>query len=306
LEKQPLTLNETTTLLTKDYYLYLKENFSVEISDVDWILYYKRDYVFNQVYQHLLDFKVQALNFPSVVKLYKTIINLSCGYFGSNPSAKLYRQIKLRHNFPRTFSFERHDLKLIDGEEEFFILKTYSQNREEYVSQHFPLAHFCMIIEYGKLRLNQILNYFQTYMKHDCFDILYTQIDSIVLVLSVNDMIDAVPTSEKKRDFFAIMQQCTRDNVPGDLQLDYEFNKGDEWKFATAFICSYAILSKKDREISRMSGVNQLNPQQIYEMQCKLLEQMTVSIVQSRKINKLCDTRVHDKTIVFQSKKHDL
>lgn len=282
-------------LLTADYLEYLKRICSqVEIKKTLWAVFYKKDLVFPRVFKTLLEIKDSKTG--NVKDFYKSVINLSCGYFGSNVAKNVTRCIRITDSCPRKMSLEKYSVIPLDGNDEnLFIIKTNKDKKKTNCESgtSFSLPIFCMVIEMAKMRLNEIFYFYHQQLRPKSFDILYAHIDSTIMVLSTDELIDA---AKSKKQFEKEFKKFFSDSVPGHLKLVWQEN--DDWTFVTHNIASYALLSK-NTNVAKMSSVSNVSPNEIFNSQTDMLNKKSAKISQNRRRNKLKDLSTIVQEIIF-------
>jgi len=274
-----------TVLLTKDYFNYLKNNFPrVKIEKVEWVVFYKRDYIFNLVYRDLLTRR--EIYTQNVKQFYKNVINLSCGYFGTNLNKSKTRCLRITNKTPHNFNLEQYSIITLDpNPENLYILKT-NLPKKNYTFKNratsFSVIHFATIIEFGKMRLNQIFKFFQDCLRPNSFDILYTHVDSIIMTIDSPTILEAC----KNKQLFYLQGNHFFGREPGKLKIVWNKNREDEWSFVTCRQSSYA-LECNQTSIAKMPSVSSDCPSNIYLAQANILSKKQTNLLQHRRINKL-------------------
>jgi len=272
-----------STLLTKDYYHYLKTTFpSLEIAVVNWVVFYKRDYTFNKVYDQLLTAREDYAG--NIKQFFKSVINLSCGYFGTNLAKNKTKFIRITNKTPPNFNLETHTIiPLEPNDEDLYIIKTNAPLKMTSLGSSYSLIHFCMIIEYGKMRMDEIFYMYYSQLRPHSFDILYAHIDSTIITLSTNCIEEAAncpSTFEKiKEDYF-------NGKKPGCLKTVWHYNLNDNWAFITCRQSSYALLTN-NFATAKMPNVLNTHAKNVFEAQQQLLTTKCCVISQERKKNKI-------------------
>jgi len=280
------TFEKKKLLLTSDYYNYIKINCpKLKIINVEWVIFYKKDYIFNTVYKHLLNGRESSLE--NVKQFYKNVINLSCGYFGTNLAKGNARTLRITNNTPANFNLNNYSIITLEpNSQDLYIIKTNltGQKLKNLSSaSSFSLIHFAMIIEYGKMRLEKIFNFYYTYFKPDSFKILYAHIDSTILVFSTDTIEEAVKSYHQ---FVQYKSQIFGASIPGNLKIVWHVKSTDKWSFVTCRQSSYALLTD-NFSTSKMPNISNTHAKTVYEAQQKLLANEKCTIDQKRRKNKL-------------------
>lgn len=296
LKYKPIFINNSTTcsgkmLLTKDYYTYLKQNFEpINILNIEYVIFHKRDYIFNLVYDHLLKLRTESAG--CIKQFYKQAINLSCGFFGSTLKNN-FKFVRITDNLPVEGNLQQYSIYPLESN--LSLIKTHwSLKQRGSADLSFSLPIFCYIIEYGKMRMNEIYNFYQQNFKPTSFDILYTHIDSTIVALSQDKLEDCVVNlQEFKKDLLNYFG-----DAPGNLKLVWRQFPNDEWTFVTPGLLSWAMISKT-KSIAKMNNVSNISPSQIYNTQCQILSKTPSSIIQKRRRNKIQNTKTISKTFIY-------
>lgn len=282
------TNEQEQTLLTKDYYNFLKLLFpTLRIIKIDWVVFYKIDYTFNMVYKTLLKYRKNSTSF--LKQFYKNIINLSCGYFGSNPSKNKNRFVRLTNNLPK--NFDSHNLIPIEGPNpyEFHVVKTKLNFKNNFRSA-FSLINFCMIIEYGKMRLDEIFNFYTNNLINGSWKLLYANTDSTIVALTTTSIKEALITNADLKTYFD-------ENEAGKLKTVWHYLPQDDWSFITCRKSSYSIKTNHSC-LSKMSNIlPTINPQKIFNIQKQLLNKKHCTLLQHRRKNKLAGIVIKNKKL---------
>ena len=286
---------EGEILLTSDYLEYLKNICTkVEIKNTMWAIFYKKDPVFPRVYKTLL--KIKDSKHGNVKDFIKSVINLSCGYFGSNASKNVTKCIRITNSCPRKMNLEKYSVIPLDGNDEnLFIIKTNKDKKKTNWESgtSFSLPIFCMITETAKMRLNQIFHFYHKYLRPNTFKILYAHIDSTIMVMSTDNLIDA---AKSKNQFEQECKKIFSDNVPGHMKIVWKENQ--DWSFVTHNVASYALLSK-NTNIAKMSSISNISPLTIFNSQRDILNKKSAKFSQNRRCNKLKDLETIVQEIIF-------
>jgi len=293
-------------LLTKDYFVYLSNHFRLSIDLIEWAVFYKRDHVFSQTYQYLLEQKNS--HSAAISKWYKSIINLSCGYFGSNPNTKTVRFIRLTDKVPRNFTFHKYNILTINeyGEQSsygsnvnyhknfnnLFIVRTFSSHVQTMNQstknnlQSLPL--FATVIEFGKMRLNQIFHFYSTHIPKKNLKLMYAHIDSTIIAISTKTLKEAAYDPEEFEKIWHQEYHNPTQKLPGQLHTEFHYDSSYKWKFVTPTLCSWSIHTEDEKlKNFKMPGISQKTQLDMYQRQCNLLHLGTTVIPVKRRKSKL-------------------
>ena len=164
-----------------------------------------------------------------------------------------------------------------------------------------PLPIFVGIIEFGKKRLSEILNFLQTQIKPHTYRIAYINIDSIVVAMAAPSLADiaSLPHSTHFQDLF---QSFFQSNCPGSMKLEWSTLDSDAWKFVSPHPRCYALVTNSlQQDKHKISSLKNLSSQYVYRAACAFLKNQPMSIHQIRRINKMANTKTKVQTIVFNA-----
>ena len=244
-------------LLTKDLYLYLKRIcHNVTILKLYWIIFYQIDTHWSKTYQKLLKLKHKQCNNQSIKSFYKTVINLSCGFFGSKISSR--EIIKQTNHLPKLFQTHSDFHQISNISQDNFLSKRKKANRQQTKTTSLPLPLFCTIIEYGKLTLNKTIYKLCKMLPLDTFEIVYIHIDSIVLISNVSNFLSSIKSVRLANMFHS--------SCPGKLKLEWFMSEDqdDAWQFCTPNTMTYACCTS-DNQLYKAIGVTKLDMETIFQ-----------------------------------------
>ena len=263
--------------------------------------FYKKCTVLNSIFQHLIDLRMTQCILPSTKQLIKNVINFSAGYFGLNENKSAPTKNTLVCNAGSYFDCKRHSIEYMGsiGKQDFFV-KSFQKTKSPKQKMGFaPLPIFVSIVEFGKLRISQILCFFDKFLDPASYRPLYTNVDNVVTVLSTATVDDAVkPALEsqyrnEKKNFFTV-------DTPGHLKEEFKITAEQEWQYVSAMTMNYAILTKdSDFSKHKCSALSGVSTNESYETSLRLLKKQPVEIKQNRRVNKILNTDKKDITFVF-------
>jgi len=156
---------------------------------------------------------------------------------------------------------------------------------------------FCCIVEFGKLRMSQILCLFQTFLSPLRYRHLYTNVDNVLIALSTPSLEAAVFPQQlemfqkEKIDFFQF-------DTPGHLKEEFKIEAYQNWKFVSAAIMNYVIISD-NIFVQKNSSLNNMSVEQAYGASLALLNREKIVINQTRRVNKIANKDVEMIAITF-------
>ena len=298
----------SNTMLSQDHYNYLVQEHNFKIDSVSEILFFKKYHILPQMFDQLIQERYKANYTSSKINVIKSLVNFACGYFGMNVSKqkktsnnkRLVTGFKFKENF--------NNIK-IDGvgqfnEKIYFTrqwLRCLSSNANRLANS--PLAIFCCIIDFGKIRLGQCFTFIESIAKPNSVKLAYSHIDNMVLILSENCFDNIVTpnmwkTYQVKKSQFFHQSHIQKNPLPGQLKEEF-FVCSSNWNFVSPYTCFYALINCEQNKC-KMSSVSNISPEESYQCALKYLNKTPVYVNQQRRINKLANTK--KQIVTFQLK----
>jgi hypothetical protein len=300
-------------LVSQDHFNYLVLEHNFQLDSIAAILFFKKDKILPLVFEQLIQEKYRENLSSSKIGVTKSLINFACGYFGLNNSKQKNGTKKkwLVTGFKFGDNLNNYDIEPV-GEFQNNIYFTRKQlTRSNYNGGQIinaPLAIFCCIIDFGKKRLGECFTFIEKIATPGSFRLLYSHIDNMLLALGATELENIV--SPKMRQFFEqhkmqfIHQTCIQSNpLPGQLKQEFCVNSST-WKFSSPFPCCYVLVDDDNPtdNVCKMSSISNITPTQSYQNALKYLNKETVFVSQTRRLNKLSNTKKH--TVEIQLKKN--
>jgi hypothetical protein len=304
-----------TVILTRNYYEWLQTTFDqVSLKQVDWVLFYKTEPIINQIYQKLTTLRSNTTD-PVLVAFIKRLINLSCGFFGAHTSQQNKSVYRLADGLPTNNAFFGHCLDLdytrnLD-QQSYVLLET--KMWPKVLSYRKPstsaIPMFLTIVEYGKLRLVQILHFIQQHVDLFKFRLLYSNIDNLVFALAdANTLEEAIPAQhassfQAKKDQFLVSQSSQK--TPGLATLEWIRDGSCGWKFVsyrTQHYCLVTSYPEGQGNLHKTSGWNNISSHEAYNLAKAMLSGESVKLLQTRRINKKTNMDTHQVEFVYNCK----
>lgn len=298
-------------LLTSNYCKFLRRleaqhGMKLNIDSIEWIIYYKKDPLLNEVFKNLLEKRVSFSGNKLKAGLIKAIVNYGCGYFGLNNKKSLYKtKARIVSRLPKAFSLARHSVEPIDGfGNRDLLLVRNSLLRKTMPACPTPLALFVAIVEHGKMMMANILSVLQTHLRPTAFRLLYSNVDNIIVALA-SDTWDGCIKPDSSRDRFyadwskiCMPEAAAADaapSQPGKLKLEWSIGPGTDWRFVSPFCMYYAILTSPDAQQSmhKTSAFTNLRSKEAYDVALSILHKQHTVVPQKRRRDKLVDTSMH-------------
>ncbi len=290
-------------ILTKDYLDYLVKEFNFQVTSISSVFFYKKCAVFNQIFQNLINER-SNLNATFLHKqLLKKIINFSTGVFGYNQNKTGKCSYKIVSKLTRKYNITKHSFMCI-GElenQDYYIKSCFKPNSINLKSCQSPLPLYCFIVEYGKMKMTQILTFFDHFLIPENYRHLYTNTDNIIFALSTKTIEESVKPHLK--DWFEIEKTFIfSETEPGHLKQEFYFGKESEWKFVSPLMQNYSILTKDSTSLHKSSIFAHVSTLESYNYSLKLLENGSITISEPRRLNKILNTDMYSQTFVINLK----
>jgi len=319
-------------LLTRDYYTYLTDRYTVNIGPVEWAVFYKVDPVIPLVYAHLLEQRNVPAN--AVAKFYKQAINLSCGFFGSNPANNNVKTTRLTDTAPRNFSFEKYKISMIfdpffreslyppevtldKNSNALVVVQTLrsapGESEKKPGMQSLPL--FASIVEYGKMRLNRVFDFYGRHIPRERLRLLYAHIDSTIIAVSTRTLEDAARDPQLFGYLWSGHYFCDPEKPPGYLHLQFSHNSIDRWKFVTPALCMWSVdtenpenpgddrtpgVAKRKQPWWTLTQQGREKNREMFEHHSGLLKYGWASIPTRKRTDKLAGTHTSEQLLHFK------
>jgi hypothetical protein len=305
-------------ILTKDYFAYLassrQNNFVVD--KILGCLLYPRWTQFNSVFAELVERRNSDQLVSAEKRVLKNVVNYACGYFGLNsakekmrhPKMRLGTKVKKNINLNKTMVFSVESFDTSD----YIIFHIAPGRGPRRYSSPVPVPLYLGVVEMGKLRLLQILDWLEMGSAPGTVRHLYTNVDNLILALAAPDF-ESLP-SPRPATFARLKNHFFNGGkpLPGGLKLEWQVGPGRQWKFASCALQNWAVVtdapdgdggsgnSEEDRSKTNLfAGVS---ARRSYECACKMLDRETVTLHLQRRVNKMVGTEEHIVEIKFVPK----
>jgi hypothetical protein len=347
LDRNGCSLSRSATteavLLTRDYYQYLTSHHAFVVTDLHAVLFFKTEPIFNQIYQELIE-RRQLSSDPNKRNWTKRLVNLSCGFFGfqseTNGTTGGRCNYSIRHRIPKSFNISSHSVDLQHGlpcleDDQYYVMSYVGYRHRHRVpnSVSFPannaLALFVTVVEMGKLRLVQALQFISRHVPPQNWSLLYSNVDNLIISLkgakSLNEAVAAAAAAaasddngyarflaEKPSFLAADDDGGGREVQPGQLKLEWLCNSSS-WVFITAGVQQYVLRDEEEagdgsnrsgrRPMFRQktAGLSNLSNQRAFNYAFSLMfgKEPEVIVSQERRINKLQSMTKQRQNVIF-------
>lgn len=302
--KQSLS-TQGQVILTRNYYQWLKQMFGSRIcvNVMDWILFYATEPCWNNLYTLLTQLRSSTQD-PVLVSYLKRMINLGCGFFGARTSQKDKSSYRLVNALPANYAFYLHtpdiNYTMDIGSNAYFLLATRPRPKLcQFVKPtNTALPMFLTIIEYGKLRLVQILHFIQQHVYPHYFKLLYSNVDNLIYSLARVDTLqeavrpEALMSYDQNKDLFL----ASGAKQPGLAKLEWIRNGDCGWKFISLRTQHYCVIISEQQHnmnLHKTAGWTGLSSWEAYTMSKSILEGQQLCLIQNRRINKIANVNTH-------------
>ena len=293
-------------LLTKDYFEYLQQKFDFKVTSMKSVFFYKKCSLLNQIFKTIVADRMNPTITPGKKQLLKNIVNYSAGFFGFNQNKSSTVTNKIISKIPyikNAQALPKHFLHLLGfiEDNEYFIKSSHksidiSKKRNSCSS---PLPLYVSIVEFGKLRMSQILAVLEYFIDPQNFRHLYSNIDNIIIALAHSTIEDSIKP-ELKQNFLAFQPYFFTPNEPGHFKQEYCFTQDQLWKFVSPCMQNYALITKDiNQSVHKNSSLRYLSSQSSYDYSLKMLNNNPISISQVRRVNKIVNMEVENQIFTF-------
>jgi hypothetical protein len=288
-------------LLTRDYVEWLVKYFNFQITKIHYVFFYKTCTVLNSIFQHLTGLRMTPDILPNNKQLLKNVINYTAGYFGLNENKSTTAKNTLVCNAGSYFNLKQHNIEYMGsiGKEDFYIKTFYKLRPTKQRMGFAPLPIFVSIVEFGKLRISQVLCFFDKFLDSASYRHLYTNVDNVVIVLSTETIEDAVKPALQTKYQYEKLNYFIKD-MPGHLKEEFKISADQDWRFVSPMTMNYSILTRDSKfSVHKNSAVNGVSTIASYEMGLKLLSKQPFEISQVRRENKILNKKKRNVTYVY-------
>lgn len=294
-----------SVVLTRDYYQWLRTSYGDQfyVQNLDWILFYKTEPALNDIYQQLVDWRSTTSD-PVLVSFIKKLVNLSAGFYGLR-SAPLAAKTTYRfvNKMPKNYAFFRHHLDTRQsfdlGESSYFLLESKPFAKVDAIRSPSKSAVplFLTIVEYGKLRLVQIIHFLQQHLVPGSFRLLYSNIDNLILALAhparcLDEAVrpECLESFQSQRSLYFVTPDASGNEPlvkrPGLAECKWSRHHLP-WRFVTLRTQHYCLASEDAQQnLYKASGWSGVTAEQVLEWTEKLASGERVDIPQKRRTHK--------------------
>ena len=292
-------------IMTRDYLTWLIKEHNFHVVCIHKVIFYKKCKVFNDIFKTLIEKRALPETSEGKKQLLKNIVNFCSGFFGYNylkhsrySKVRIIRFKGLSKNFQPGYAYIESCGEPIEGYDFIILSKQFQKaNQTKRKPSQTPIPLYCLITEFGKLRLSQIMCFFEKYLMPSKYKFVYSQIDNLIIITSTDTLDEAVYPHLKET---YLREKCKFFNSgqPGMLTEEFFFSHSQNWKFVTGMPQNYAIKScdsnlHKNNALSNITSINS------YDASCAILKRQTFTIPQERRVHKLFNTSTVVKNFVL-------
>ena len=295
-------------LFTRDTLEFAVHNYGFQLTSIESCYFYRTCDIYPQVYQHLITERYKT-TCPALATFIKTIVNYSVGIMGYNQAKQtMYGKPKISNKIMKFDSDSRAvctPIGTISNKAYWLrqLYKTQEQiNASKYHITNNALPVFSSIVEYGKLRMQEIAAFWHKHTSPGTIRICYSQVDNFIIAMSAATLDETInpelmTSYLEQRPYFI-------GNRPGQLKLVWN-KSGPSWRFTTPTICNYACddgIDNNEQEGKwKMSSVTDIaSVGEAYNLLTQLGNGQNAQMIQNRRTNKLLDT--HTKSTIHHFK----
>jgi hypothetical protein len=326
------SLENRDYLFTRDTLEHLVWKRGFKFSSISACYFYKKCKVLPLVFGGFVaerEASSQAGN-ESLANFLKATVNFTTGMFGLKGKSKAVSKIRLTSSLSHGVvnCLESIDFKLAGtvAGQKFYVCKRLAplkkpvkragiKKQPSKATQISPaifkrrkatdaaLPIYASVVEFGKMRLLNCLEFLQNCLRPGAVRILYSQVDNLVLGLSgekLENLIDADKKQEfenKKNEYFG--------NAPGKLVEKWKVSaeRDEEFQFASARICTYGLVVRDAQGNwlpgqNKMSGLSNISSQDAYVSNRRLIAGLPGLVFQQeRRTNSLLNQNMEPKLI---------
>jgi hypothetical protein len=360
-------------LLTRDMLEYLDTFHDFKVTSMTACFFYKKCAIFNDVFCNLIqqratlkarhdeylkwDATATTLSSPYAIQatFLKNIINRACGYFGVNHRRDATKTTC--HLVPNKMTAPFHPacvevnaaghvgntpyfvfFKHAANKALFPFLQKHGQQQPQRKTSNAALPLFVGIIEYGKLRLSQMLSFLEAHISSANMRHLYSHVDNLVLALATDTIQEAVEPSKLhsfnalKHLYFGGGRNSSNNTAaaaataaPGTFKQEWSVGAEENWKFVTPMCQNWATLGNSSTSRRLKGGLNVSSPSssatssssaadssssssnsssnvstlESYQASCNLLDKLCVKVRRERRVNKIANRNTEIQTFVY-------
>ena len=290
----------TPILFTRDTLEYATNNYGFQLTNIESCYFYKTCDIYPLVYKDLITERYKT-TYPAVATFIKTIVNYSVGMMGYNPAKnKTYGKPTICTKLTKYNNNNIRSICTVAGtynNTTYFLRQMYRSQKHINASNNRILNNalpvFASIVEYGKLRMQEVAAFWHKHTIPGSIRICYSQIDNFIVAMSTHSLDEAIdPTL-----MAAYLQQKPHfiGNLPGQLKLVWNVSSSN-WRFTSPSTCNYAC--DEHWRLNAITGVDSAS--EAHNILQQLVHRQSVYLTQTRRTNKLHNT--HTKSSIYHFK----
>ena len=297
-------------LFTRDTLENAVFNYGFTFERIDACYFYRRCHIFPRVYQLLIDERINYSSRASKAGVIKSIINYSVGVMGYNPAKEItIGYARITKQLPTLKTKTQNSVETLGsvGNTHYYLRKMFKNkktgnNNRRVVNNALPV--FASIVEFGRLRLQQIADFWEKHCLPGSIKICYSHVDNFIIALSAGHIDDTIDPNfsasyHAAKDCYYVDNKNDPTKAPGKLKLVWTKNLPG-WKFVSPYPCTYALTSQQTTSDQWKMLASVQSAVAAYNIQHNLLQGVTQDVYQTQRINIL---KNDDKQIVKRTLK---
>ena len=279
---------EGGVFITRDYLKWMINQLNFRVTNIPKVWIYKKCNLFNDIFRGLIDKRALDETSLGEKEFLKKVVNFCSGYFGLNENKSGgFVSHRLVTNVGENYDICSSSIQQLDPIEKvnFAIIRKTGSQRKRRKNFNSALQLYCLITEFGKMTLSKAMCHFEKCLSKEKFSFVYSHIDNLVMILSVDKIEEAVRPHLKT--LFEETQKKLFGTRPGQLKKEFEYVSADGWRFVTGMVQNFALLTNNDPGIHKSSGWKEVSSEASYENSCKILKKEQVFIQQKRRVDKM-------------------
>ncbi len=177
-----------------------------------------------------------------------------------------------------------------------------------------PLAMFVTVVETGKLRLVQIIQFIARHLSPQNWTLAYSNIDNLIIAIHGGASLDEAVLATAADDWAVenylaekllyLVHHPGGQAQPGLAKLEWLCNI-PRWQFITPMIQNYALVTDhEEKDVHKSSGWSSLSNRQAFDNAYKMMfGNSPVVIPQVRRVHKLASMATAEMNIVVQPRR---
>jgi len=304
---------DSDVIMTKDFLTWLRRDHNFQVTQISQVFFYRTCSVLPDIFKQIIYARMNC-DEESKKSVLKNIVNLSCGFYGlqQTKSKKIVRLVQKlgSHVANHLHRMSVEMVGTVGGGGGSTVCPIYLTQFNSYKEKNMnwssapsntPLPLYLATVEFGKMRLSHFLCFLEKYLKSGTWRHLYSNTDNLILALTTHTLDEAVePLLLNKY----LGEKCKffQSGIPGHLKLEWTATETEDWKFISNQVQHWTMLtngSAVDGPDARFknSSLNGIVGQESYRAALARLQHLSISLPQTRRVNKILNTNTVVKNI---------